>query len=97
MGNPNNTIYIHPTTADHNFSVQHDVFIGRWADSECEKPTNSCQTCFPKISEKVQKGFNTAGGLGLFFSFPELFGALVACRYRNLMDPFGAAGTGLTS
>merc|ERR1719192_420645 len=24
-----------------------------------------------------------------------LFGALVACRYRNLMDPFGAAGVGL--
>jgi len=95
----NNTIYQTPSPADHNFTVTHNVFSGQWATSVCAKENwaQTCKTCFPKIQEKVQKGFNAAGGLGLFFSFPELFGALVACRYRNLMDPFGAAGTGLTS
>ena len=61
--------------------------------------------CVPYLnfSLKVQSGFNTAGGLGLFFSIPEvvlltnnhepfcyfqLLGALMACRYRNMMDPF---------
>jgi len=95
-----NTFYQHPTPEDHEWSVNNTVFTGNWKRSECANIANintTCTTCFPKISSKVQSGFNAAGGLGLFFSFPELFGALVACRYRNLMDPFGAAGTGLTS
>jgi len=29
----------------------------------------------------------TAGGLGLFFSFPEFIGMWLAARFRNQKDP----------
>jgi len=94
----NRTTYDKPTMKDHRWSIEHNVF--KEGDA-CYTATangtvlDTCLTCYKKIQPKVQSGFNAAGGLGLFFSFPELFGALVACRYRNLMDPFGAAGVGL--
>jgi len=65
---------------------------------ECEKvpgckPVNgtgpwSCSTCMGEIKDKVDKGFNGAGVVGLLFSFTELIGGIVACRYRNQLDPF---------
>jgi len=66
--------------------------------SNCYNHTaDSCKTCFQSIDGKVTHGFKLAGGLGLFFSFPELFGAIVACRYRNMMDPFAASATAFVS
>jgi len=53
-----------------------------------------CEPCLGKITEKVDAAFNAAGGLGLFFSFTELIGGVVACRYRNLMDPFATGPAG---
>jgi len=91
----NNTEYKHPTKEDHEWSVKNEVF--KEGDICYDDDSNACPSCFSAVSGKVQGGFNAAGGLGLFFSFPELFGALIACRYRNLMDPFGASGTSFAS
>jgi len=52
----------------------------------CHK--DGCSTCMDTIQEKINSAFNAAGGLGLFFSFTELIGGVVAYRFRNLMDPF---------
>lgn len=48
----------------------------------------SCPVCMDKIKDKVDTGFNGAGVVGLIFSFTELIGGIVACRYRNQLDPF---------
>jgi len=94
----NDKVYTEPTEKDMKWSVDNNVF-DKYPDHDCYHAPNTtlskkCQTCFSHISDKVDSGFNAAGGLGLFFSFTELFGGIVACRYRNLMDPFasGAAG-----
>jgi len=86
-----------PTTEDHKWSIDNDVFANNVTNPQCYTidatvmPTG-CKTCLAHVQPKMRKALNAAGGLGLFFSFPELFGALVACRYRNLMDPFITAG-----
>jgi len=79
-----------PSLEDHEWSITHMVFIegvhkcfGAYTDISRE-----CYTCYGKLYTMVQSGFKTAGVLGLLFSIPELLGALMACRYRNLMDPF---------
>lgn len=59
-----------------------------------DKDIKKCNPCMDKIQEKINAAFNAAGGLGLFFSFTELIGGIVACRYRNLMDPFATGSTG---
>jgi len=58
----------------------------------------SCPTCMDKIQGKVDAGFNGAGVVGLIFSFTELIGGIVACRYRNQFannlapsTPFGSS------
>jgi len=85
--------YMNPTDEDHQWSVDNGVFEDGDICYKVDNETKACPSCFSAVYGKVQGGFNAAGGLGLFFSFPELFGALIACRYRNLMDPFGASGT----
>jgi len=91
-----------PTQADMQFSIDNNVF-DRFPNAKCHHgPKNGtkipvppgCQTCYSLISDKVNSGFNGAGGLGLFFSFSELVGGLVAYRYRNMLDPFGSAPAG---
>jgi len=90
-------VYEAPTPEDQAWTVEHKVFDNR-PDAECYHFNTTmnpkCQTCFSIISDKVNSGFNAAGGLGLFFSFTELFGGIVACRYRNLMDPLASGLTG---
>jgi len=54
-----------------------------------KKSLESCGPCMPKIQDKINAAFNAAGGLGLFFSFTELIGGVIACRYRNQFDPLG--------
>lgn len=78
-------------------------------DVTCEKVTActvqnatahtwSCPPCMDKIQDKVDSGFNGAGVVGLIFSFTELIGGIVACRYRNQFanaqapsTPFGSS------
>jgi len=49
---------------------------------------NTCSPCMDLIKEKINAAFNAAGTSGLIFSFTELIGGVMACRYRNLLDPF---------
>jgi len=91
-------VYIKPSLDDQKFTTDNKVFE-KYPDADCwheeGKPMKeSCKTCYSHISDKVNSGFNVAGGLGLFFSFTELFGGIVACRYRNLLDPFASGPAG---
>lgn len=93
-----NAVYTKPSEHDQNFTNTNHVFKD-YPDAQCyhledKKMKDECQTCYSHISDKVNSGFNAAGGLGLFFSFTELFGGIVACRYRNLLDPFGSGPAG---
>jgi len=91
--------YTEPTADDKNWSDVNGVFNGtEYKHKECydhSSPNTTCSTCFSHINEKVNSGFNAAGGLGLFFSLTELIGGVVAARYRNQLDPAmgGLAGT----
>jgi len=90
--------YDKPTTADINWSLNHTVFED--TSHSCHGITNvttipeDCVTCYTHVSDRVNYAFNAAGGVGLFFSFTELVGGLVAYRYRNLLDPFAAPPAG---
>lgn len=53
----------------------------------CEQE-GSCLTCEPVIREAVDSAFNGSGGVGLFFAFTEILGAVLAYRYRNLANPY---------
>ena len=65
----NYTKYDHPTQEEHDWSIEKKVF--KEGDKCFDSPDN-CKTCFFNISDKVAAGFKAAGGLGLFFSFPEV-------------------------
>jgi len=101
---PSGQVSMQPTQKDMQWSIEHHVF-DNYKTAKCyhdpSMPINGsipvppgCQTCYSLISDKVNSGFNGAGGLGLFFSFSELIGGLVAYRYRNMLDPFGSAPAG---
>jgi len=84
-------VYEAPTADDQAWTIEHKVFDNR-PDAECYHQANTtmnpkCQTCFSIISDKVNSGFNAAGGLGLFFSFTEFIGVWLAARFRNQKDP----------
>lgn len=92
-----------PSPEDMKWSIDNHVF-DHFPTAKCfHAPSNGtippvpppgCLTCYSLISDKVNSGFNGAGGLGLFFSFSELIGGLVAYRYRNMLDPFGSTPAG---
>jgi len=89
--NDNYTIYTHPTKADHDWSQNrtHPVFTeGRCVKND-DQSEGGCPSCFFTISEKVQAGFNAAGGLGLFFSFPEIIGVICTHKYRLFIRDMG--------
>jgi len=46
-----------------------------------------CESCLKAGEETVNTTLNSAGGLGLFFSFTEIIGVCLAIRYRNQKDP----------
>jgi len=48
---------------------------------------NACLACKVVMTEKIDYAFNSAGGVGLFFAFTEIIGAVLAYRFRNLQDP----------
>jgi len=74
-------------------SVEEGIECQKYTECGKQNKTN-CLPCMGKITEKVDAAFNAAGGIGLFFSFTELIGGVVACRYRNLMDPFATGPAG---
>jgi len=85
-----------PTQADMQFSIDNNVF-DRFPNAKCHHgPINGtipvppgCQTCYSLISDKVNSGFNGAGGLGLFFSFSELIGVICTHKYRLYIRDMG--------
>ncbi|XP_068426286.1 tetraspanin-13a [Clinocottus analis] len=46
-----------------------------------------CDTCSSTIQQTAGDVLRFVGGIGLFFSFTEIFGVWLAHRYRNLKDP----------
>ncbi|KAI5642708.1 tetraspanin family domain-containing protein [Phthorimaea operculella] len=50
---------------------------------DCE----GCKPCIDKLKETIDYAFKLCGGIGLFFSFTELFAVWLARRYRNQPDP----------
>jgi len=79
-------IYKNPNDEDKKWSDDNEVNFEE--GSKCSNHSSlECLTCYTKIEEKVGKGFSTAGGLGLFFSFPEFIGLWLAARFRNQKDP----------
>ncbi|CAH0714401.1 unnamed protein product, partial [Brenthis ino] len=50
--------------------------------AECQ-----CQPCMENLKETIDYAFKLCGGIGLFFSFTELFAVWLARRYRNQPDP----------
>jgi len=57
---------------------------GDYAASTIKCP---CDTCLKAGEKTVNTSLNSAGGLGLFFSFTEIIGVCLAIRYRNQKDP----------
>ena len=72
----NNTDYSTPTDEDHKFSIDKKVFTDDKRYEQCYNPNGtlpaSCHSCFSEVKPKMTKAFRGAGGLGLFFSFPEV-------------------------
>ncbi|XP_047475437.1 tetraspanin-13-like [Penaeus chinensis] len=60
-------------------------------DATCCRSENStscmCDPCMEPIQESMVKGQNLVGGIGLFFSFTEIIGFLIAKQYRHQVDP----------
>jgi len=94
---PGAQVTLEPSQEDMKFSIDNHVF-DKFPTAKCYHappiPTNGtipvpngCQTCYSLISDKVNSGFNGAGGLGLFFSFSEFIGVWLAARFRNQKDP----------
>jgi len=89
------SVYTKPNDHDIKFTDENNVFDGLPGKTCFNHTSPSCTTCFSHINNKVNSGFNAAGGLGLFFALTELIGGIVAARYRNQFDPLsaGLAGT----
>lgn len=46
-----------------------------------------CDSCKDKVSEQFSYAVKVSGAVGLFFSFTELIGIILAIQYRNTKDP----------
>lgn len=52
-----------------------------------DNSTQKCETCSSTIKQYTGEVLRFVGGIGLFFSFTEIFGVWLAHRYRNIKDP----------
>lgn len=52
-----------------------------------QNPTPSCDSCSSIIQQYTGEVLRFVGGIGLFFSFTEIFGVWLAHRFRNIKDP----------
>jgi len=89
----NGTVYLTPNEDDVKWSIDHKVF-DNYPSAKCHHDaegttSQDCQTCFSLITDKVNSGFNGAGGLGLFFSFSELIGVICTHKYRLYIRDMG--------
>ncbi|XP_062401466.1 tetraspanin-31-like [Sardina pilchardus] len=51
------------------------------------KVKKECSTCGDRMLRHSGKVLKILGGVGLFFSFTQIFGVWLAMRYRNQKDP----------
>ncbi|XP_004925520.1 tetraspanin-31-B isoform X1 [Bombyx mandarina] len=71
------------TTADHpSCAVVNAICCKGINTTNCQ-----CEPCMEKLKETIDYAFKLCGGIGLFFSFTELFAVWLARRYRNQPDP----------
>ncbi|XP_063071957.1 tetraspanin-31-like [Engraulis encrasicolus] len=70
-------------TTDPGSSFNQDVEQCRAA---C-KQKQECSTCGDLMLHHAGKVLKVLGGVGLFFSFTQIFGVWLAMRYRNQKDP----------
>uniref|UniRef100_T1IJM5 Tetraspanin n=1 Tax=Strigamia maritima TaxID=126957 RepID=T1IJM5_STRMM len=47
----------------------------------------TCNPCLDTLRGKITDALKYSGGIGLFFSFTEIFGFILSCRYRNMPSP----------
>lgn len=59
----------------------------RCEEIEACSPNLNCRPCKEFLKGRINKAFNSGGGIGLFFSFTELLGAYLAWRYRDQVNP----------
>jgi len=50
-------------------------------DAQC-----ACNSCVDELGKAASSGLRVSGGIGLFFSFTEIIGFVLAYRYRNQMN-----------
>jgi len=96
---PGEQVTTEPSHDDMKWSIDNHVFdafpTARCYHDPSQKFSNTtkapkgCQTCYSLISDKVNSGFNGAGGLGLFFSFSELIGVICTHKYRLYIRDMG--------
>lgn len=48
---------------------------------------SSCVPCLHEMKDNIRDAFSSTGGVGLFFSFTEILGVMLAMRYRNQKNP----------
>ncbi|XP_074835537.1 tetraspanin-31 [Carettochelys insculpta] len=68
--------------AIHAFQTDYDA-----CTAMCKANTTSCSWCGEKMLKHADEALKILGGVGLFFSFTEILGVLLAMRYRNQKDP----------
>lgn len=49
--------------------------------------TTGCHPCSHQVTEQFSYAAKVSGAVGLFFSFTELIGIILAIQYRNTKDP----------
>ena len=86
-----NNAYDNPTDEDHKWSMNRTVFDNMpkafcYTDPKnaTAKPKLTCKTCLVHVQPKMTKAFRAAGGLGLFFSFPEVMTLL--CNFSCVSE-----------
>ncbi|XP_037077854.1 tetraspanin-13-like isoform X2 [Pollicipes pollicipes] len=57
------------------------------SDQCCMGASCECQPCLAKVGDAINSGLRASGGVGLFFSFTEVIGFILAFRHRRQADP----------
>ena len=80
---PTNVTCIGEWCHEINFCIQNVTGCSEAKDKTVTPLDFGCPTCDQELDKILDKAFNSTGGLGLFFSFCELFAILTAFVYRK--------------
>uniref|UniRef100_A0A8C3SEM3 Tetraspanin 31 n=1 Tax=Chelydra serpentina TaxID=8475 RepID=A0A8C3SEM3_CHESE len=81
LNNTNDPVAIKTFQMDYNFCA------AMCKDNTTNGHVSSCPKCGEKMLKHSDEALKILGGVGLFFSFTEILGVLLAMRYRNQKDP----------